>query len=1138
MKSKISTIFLAAFLALSVRVFADDTTSRLGLTVPSIGSSGYAPKINADLVKIDSGTAVLAQANNFTGTNTFTGTVNLNGTLSLLNPLSTTYGGTGQNWSAVTIGRIPYFSGTGAMTTLSTGTSGWLLSTNGAAAPSWVNPSGLSVSYAATAGNAATVTNGVYTNGSYSNPSWITGLAGSKITGYVSSSTYADTAGAAGSVTNGVYTTGSYADPTWLTSLAGSKITGYVSSATYATGAGNAATVTNGVYTTGSYADPSWLTSLLASKITQPFSLLSATTSVTSPSFIGQGPGDSSIDLYTNGFGTAGFYATSHLGRGSVEVRNNSGTNTIMLSGQSGTASAYIVSASSYQTTGASAAGYVMTDVAGDGHLTMQPPTGGGGGSSIYPATATASFPYGLGTSYIQPVATQTDFVVSGSTIAKMNANGFTLGDDEGYVLDRFSDFGYTVPRYWTEVDSNGALWQSVSDNTASFYADEGFTGRSLIYRNVPGIRSMTVTAFEQSDVDAYSLTKACVDVPTVASEEAGCITAKFYFPSTGTDPDVGGDCDGQYKLLQLYDGTSNVGYACGDHPGAYAPHTIKVAAENGALTADVDNGTWSVSSTTALSTFAYGAIGGRQMTEYAGFGFQNATFGTDRDYMKFSASTIQSNNVMKVRSHSPTWTIVGTEVGPFAGLVGSSVAFTVADTEITRTFVDLSALNISYINGSNFAFDDNTYVHEGSVLRQGAYTATINTRLLNGYWQVSDPTGFTTGAATISDFTDPDNATADEVASTISGAMTNSVFLLPILDGYVSWTNDGYDRVQGVGSLLTISVGEGTANSILGFSPMDQMPKASIQVADDPKTGFVMSKPNPSSYDGITGIVGGYPWLNVTPGGGTTLISPQQITLDAEIVAMGPAGNEVFSAFYGLENGQIGVTLGGNPSPGAVGQASVAINGQGVLAYDSGTGLNGVQWGTIGNGNGARSYVDFYNSSYLSNKHRFIVASGAGNGVIISTGDLTNPYYQTPGALLDIRGGVVIGEPTGGDQGYGSINVSSGIFKNGTAFTNPDYALEHWATGQIKQFKLNPGAAGYRGRLDLDGLEKFMRKHHELPRVGQAREAFDRMDVLLEKVEEAYTYIIDLNKRIRVLEKKLKKAEGKNGRRRPKTTR
>jgi hypothetical protein len=38
-----------------------------------------------------------------------------------------------------------------------------------------------------------------------------------------------NTTGNAGTVTNGVYTTGSYADPTWITSLAGSKITGNIS---------------------------------------------------------------------------------------------------------------------------------------------------------------------------------------------------------------------------------------------------------------------------------------------------------------------------------------------------------------------------------------------------------------------------------------------------------------------------------------------------------------------------------------------------------------------------------------------------------------------------------------------------------------------------------------------------------------------------------------------------------------------------------------------------------------------------------------------------------------------------------------------------------------------------------------------
>jgi Pectate lyase superfamily protein/Chaperone of endosialidase len=138
------------FLACSVhRGFADETTSRLGLTVPSLGTSGYAPKINNDLVLIDSGTAVLSKTNVFTAVNTF------NGGLVLGSPLSLSYGGTGQNWSAVTVGRLPYFSATGTMSTLAAGTTGQILVSGGDAAPVWTSTSALSVgsaSYSTTAG--------------------------------------------------------------------------------------------------------------------------------------------------------------------------------------------------------------------------------------------------------------------------------------------------------------------------------------------------------------------------------------------------------------------------------------------------------------------------------------------------------------------------------------------------------------------------------------------------------------------------------------------------------------------------------------------------------------------------------------------------------------------------------------------------------------------------------------------------------------------------------------------------------------------------------------------------------------------------------------------------------------------------
>jgi hypothetical protein len=161
------------FLACSVhRGFADETTPRLGLTVPSLGTTSYAPKINNDLVLIDSGTAILGKDNVFTATNTF------NGNFILGSPLSLTYGGTGQNWSAVTIGRIPYFSGTGTMSTLAAGTTGQILVSGGSAAPVWTSTSALSVgsaSYSTSAGSALTASTATYSVNS-ATATWVINL--------------------------------------------------------------------------------------------------------------------------------------------------------------------------------------------------------------------------------------------------------------------------------------------------------------------------------------------------------------------------------------------------------------------------------------------------------------------------------------------------------------------------------------------------------------------------------------------------------------------------------------------------------------------------------------------------------------------------------------------------------------------------------------------------------------------------------------------------------------------------------------------------------------------------------------------------------------------------------------------------
>ena len=93
-------------------------------------------------------------------------------------------------------------------------------------------------------GNASTVTNGVYTSGAYANPSWITSLAGSKVTNAVlttDTGTVTNTM-LAGSIANSKLTNSSITINGSVTALGGSV--------TITTITGNAGTVTNGVYTT------------------------------------------------------------------------------------------------------------------------------------------------------------------------------------------------------------------------------------------------------------------------------------------------------------------------------------------------------------------------------------------------------------------------------------------------------------------------------------------------------------------------------------------------------------------------------------------------------------------------------------------------------------------------------------------------------------------------------------------------------------------------------------------------------------------------------------------------------------------------------------------------------------------------
>jgi hypothetical protein len=112
-------------------------------------------------------------------------------------------------------------------------------------------------------------------------------------------------------------------------------------------------------------------------------------------------------------------------------------------------------------------------------------------------------------------------------------------------------------------------------------------------------------------------------------------------------------------------------------------------------------------------------------------------------------------------------------------------------------------------------------------------------------------------------------------------------------------------------------------------------------------------------------------------------------------------------------------------------------------------------------------------------------------------------------------------GAPTGGDKGASTANFAADIYKNGTAYTNPDYVLEHWATGKIQKYIDKEGAKDYQGLAPLSEVINFAQKNWHLPRFGQKAEhgLFSGSDNLLASLEEAYLYIFQLEERINKLE-------------------
>lgn len=100
--------------------------------------------------------------------------------------IGTQYGGSGQNWSTVNQGALPYFSGTGAMSTLAAGTVNYVLQAGGASAnPSWTNaPTVLGTNV--TAIPLANLSTGNLPSGIKATDASLVTVTGSKVSGNIS----------------------------------------------------------------------------------------------------------------------------------------------------------------------------------------------------------------------------------------------------------------------------------------------------------------------------------------------------------------------------------------------------------------------------------------------------------------------------------------------------------------------------------------------------------------------------------------------------------------------------------------------------------------------------------------------------------------------------------------------------------------------------------------------------------------------------------------------------------------------------------------------------------------------------------------------------------------------------------------
>lgn len=186
---------------------------------------------------------------------------------------------------------------------------------------------------------------------------------------------------------------------------------------------------------------------------------------------------------------------------------------------------------------------------------------------------------------------------------------------------------------------------------------------------------------------------------------------------------------------------------------------------------------------------------------------------------------------------------------------------------------------------------------------------------------------------------------------------------------------------------------------------------------------------------------------------------------------------------------------------------------------------------GLVGNASGMN--LNMYVGGIAARKATIQVLVGGtlgGNLVFFTKPDSASDVAERMRIYQD--GGVNLAGATGGSKGNGTLNVAAGLYLNGTAYNNPDFVFEQWATGRVDRFAQNVKNMGidYRGAMPLADVEAFAREHYELPMMAQRkdRDLFLGGELLMGAVEEAYLYLFDHDARIARLEAEVARLKAK----------